>query len=72
MKNVFVIGLAAVLTYLAGCSAKEQLYESLYEGLKMGQELRQPTEEQDLVGDEELPDYHQYKKERQVILKKGQ
>ena len=71
MKKVSLFFLAIIFSCLPGCSSKEQIYEGMYEGLQMGRDLREPAEDQDPVGAEELPDYQQYKREREEILEKN-
>ncbi len=68
-KSVLVV-LVLIHIGVYGCSSKDRVYEGMYEGLKMGKELQEPTDEQIATSDEELPDYQRYKKERGEILEK--
>lgn len=75
MKFYLVILTAAAIICLTGCSSKDQVYEGVYEGLKMGKDFEQdrqdPSGDRITTDDEKLPDYDRYKKDREDTLNKN-
>lgn len=69
-KLIPFVPLMLFLIGLSGCSSDDQVYEGVYQGLKMSTESREYGNDEVLSGEEELPDYQQYKKDREKILQK--
>ncbi len=64
-----------MIVCLTTCTSKDQVYEGVYEGLKMSKGLEDqqqgPSEDKLMTDDEKLPEYDQYKNRRKEILKKN-
>jgi len=65
-KTLSILFVFGTFLFMSGCLRKERVYEGVYEGLKMREEMVNPAEE---PGAETLPDYEKYQREREDLLK---
>ena len=64
MAVFLLLGLIAI----SGCSSKERVYEGIYEGMKMREQVVHPSNEPVLP---KQPTYDEYQREREKILKES-
>ena len=70
MKTIHIILAAFLIILLIGCASKDQVYESIYEGLQSTERMRNPDRKYPADADKEPMNYQQYKLEREKLLKK--
>jgi len=64
------MNLIIIVLFLAAtcCSRRERVYENMYEGLQMREQIVNPTEE---PVPPPPPDYREYKRDREKILQEN-
>ena len=65
-----IMSLFILISFLSavGCTSKERVYENMYEGLKMREQIVNPSDE---PVPPRPPDYSEYKRERENILQEN-
>jgi len=65
-----IMGLFILILFLSavGCTSRERVYENMYEGLKMREQIVNPSDE---PVPPRPPDYSEYKREREDILREN-
>jgi hypothetical protein len=65
-----IMSLIILMLFLAavGCTTRERVYENMYEGLKMREQIVNPSDE---PVPPRRPDYSEYKREREKTLQEN-